>query len=203
MSLQPSYFDELYEGSPDPWGFSTRAYEARKYALTSASLPRSHYRRAFEPGCSIGVLSRMLSSRVDQLVASDPSPRALEIARRDGPLNVEFVRQFASKEWAVGEFDLVVFSELRYYFDSVDLVAFISRAFSCLEPRGHLVAVHWREDLRDYPGTRAEVHDQPKATAGLWPLAHYEDSNFLLDVFGTSAAARLEGADADSWHLRL
>src|SRR5208282_1010837 len=99
MTLPPSYFDDLYERSPDPWGFSTRSYEARKYALTMAALPRAHYRRAFEPGCSIGVLSRMIASRVDELVASDPSDRALGIARRDLPPNIDFVQQFTPSEW--------------------------------------------------------------------------------------------------------
>ena len=56
MTLQPDYFDSMYELSPDPWGFESRWYEARKYAISLAVLPAERYGDAFEPGCSIGVL---------------------------------------------------------------------------------------------------------------------------------------------------
>ena len=61
MSLQPAYFDDMYAESPDPWGFRTRWYEERKFALTMAALPRRRYRRVFEPGCSVGMLTRLLA----------------------------------------------------------------------------------------------------------------------------------------------
>ena len=72
MSPMPrAYFERLYQHNPDPWGFATRWYEARKYGLTLAALPRARYRRAFEPGCSIGVLTEMLAGRCDALLAAD------------------------------------------------------------------------------------------------------------------------------------
>ncbi len=55
MILEPAYFDQMYAASADPWGFTSRWYEKRKYALTLAMLPRERYADAFEPGCSIGV----------------------------------------------------------------------------------------------------------------------------------------------------
>ncbi len=60
---------------PDPWGFETSAYERRKYALTMSSLPRRPVPRAFEPGCSIGVLTRAARRRADAVVATDIHPR--------------------------------------------------------------------------------------------------------------------------------
>ena len=84
MSLAPSYFDNLYEISPDPWGLGSREYEARKYGLTMAALPRRHYKRVFEPGCSIGVLTRMLAERAESVVASDVSLAALECGWSSG-----------------------------------------------------------------------------------------------------------------------
>ena len=56
MTVRASYFDGMYADSPDPWGFTSRWYEGRKYAITVAMLPKARYREAFEPGCSIGVL---------------------------------------------------------------------------------------------------------------------------------------------------
>ncbi|MFE7421819.1 hypothetical protein [Rhodococcus sp. NPDC057529] len=64
--MGPSYFDAMYAASPDPWGFGDRWYEQRKYALTLAALPRPRYRRAFEPGCSIGILTAALAHRCDE-----------------------------------------------------------------------------------------------------------------------------------------
>jgi SAM-dependent methyltransferase len=196
VSLGSTYFDELYAKSNDPWGLATRAYEARKYAVTLAALPRPRYRRGFEPGCSIGVLTRMLATRVDALVAADGSAAALEAARAAGqPDNVEFVRCEVPAEWPDGTFDLLVFSELGYYFSTEDLGQFVDRVGDSLEPDGHLIAVHWRAVVPEYPGTADEVHRALAATRRFTPLAHYEDAHFLLDVFGASGSAAIAGPE--------
>ena len=50
-----------------PLGARPRWYEARKYGLTVAALPRRRYRRAFEPGCGSGLLTALLAPRVDRI----------------------------------------------------------------------------------------------------------------------------------------
>ena len=55
-------------------------YELRKYALTVASLPKAHYANAFEPGCSIGVLTELLAPRCRRLLASDMMGAPLVLA---------------------------------------------------------------------------------------------------------------------------
>ncbi len=62
-STDRQYFVDLYASDPDPWRLATSWYERRKYALTVDALPNERYRRAFEPGCSIGVLSELLAPR--------------------------------------------------------------------------------------------------------------------------------------------
>jgi hypothetical protein len=74
VTLGPEYFEDVYAASEDPWGFTTRWYEERKYSLSLAMLPRRRYGDAFEPGCSIGVLTAMLASRCDRLLSCDVSP---------------------------------------------------------------------------------------------------------------------------------
>src|SRR6202012_892716 len=59
VTLGPGYFDAMYAAAPDPWGFEERWYEQRKNAISLALLPDRRYRAAFEPGCSIGVLTAM------------------------------------------------------------------------------------------------------------------------------------------------
>src|SRR4029079_3586148 len=81
-SLAPQYFQDFYAAhGADPWGFEDRWYEQRKRELTLAALPRPRFRRALEPGCSIGVLTEQLAGRCDELVALDPVPEAVARAR--------------------------------------------------------------------------------------------------------------------------
>ena len=61
--LPDAYFDAKYADSVDPWQLEARWYERRKYAITLALLPYPRYRHAFEPGCSIGVLTEHLTRR--------------------------------------------------------------------------------------------------------------------------------------------
>ena len=80
-TLDRGHFDGLYEQSADPYGFTSRWYETRKYALSLAMLPWPRYRRAFEPGCSIGVLTAQLATRCDSLLSCDGSAAAVATAR--------------------------------------------------------------------------------------------------------------------------
>ena len=41
MILEPAYFDQMYAESADPWGFTSRWYEKRKYALTAGHAARA------------------------------------------------------------------------------------------------------------------------------------------------------------------
>ena len=77
MTLPPTYFADMYAGAEDPWGFRSRWYEQRKRDVTLAALTRPRYRRAFEPGCSIGVLTAALADRCDEVVAADVDERAV------------------------------------------------------------------------------------------------------------------------------
>ena len=75
---EPAYFDRLYAQAADPWGLGTRFYELRKRALLLAALPRAAFRRAFEPGCAIGLLTEELARRCGQVVAWDVADAAVE-----------------------------------------------------------------------------------------------------------------------------
>src|SRR5271156_2900408 len=80
-STRPEYFEQLYTADPDPFGYAISPYEKRKYAATIGGLPRARFRRAFEIGCSIGVLTRLLATRCDNLLAVDVSQASLASAR--------------------------------------------------------------------------------------------------------------------------
>lgn len=78
LSHDRRYFDSMYGADADPWGFDSRFYERRKYALTLAALPRERYVRAVEPGCSNGAFTELLAPRCDELIAFDFVEDAVE-----------------------------------------------------------------------------------------------------------------------------
>src|ERR1700733_5485139 len=75
-------FEAKYRRSVDPWNFSGSRYERDRYELTLRSLTRTRYRRAFEPACSIGVLTAALAQRCDEVQAIDIAPSAVAMARQ-------------------------------------------------------------------------------------------------------------------------
>ncbi len=91
-STSPSYFRDLYATNDDPWNFADSPYEQRKYALTVASLPREMYANAFEPGCSVGVLTEQLATRCHRLLATDmmETPLLHALSRLRTRTNVQF-----------------------------------------------------------------------------------------------------------------
>jgi SAM-dependent methyltransferase len=203
MTVTPGYFDALYAAAEDPWGFADRWYEQRKYAVTLASLPDERYATAYEPGCSIGVLSALLAGRCDQLLASDGSAAAVERAatRLAACTHVTVEQRLLPEQWPDGTFDLVLLSELLYYFATEDLALVIGSALASVNPGGTLVAVHWRHPAPDHPHTSDQVHAelaQRATAAGCVRLAGHVEDDFLLDVWvrpapdlpGHSVAAR-------------
>jgi cyclopropane fatty-acyl-phospholipid synthase-like methyltransferase len=152
QTLEPAYFDALYASDSDPWNFAVSPYEQRKYALTIKALAKPRYRSALEIGCSIGVLTRLLASRCDALLAIDAAQAALAEARRrcaDLP-SVRFEQMFVPEEWPNGVFDLILLSEVVYYLSREDVDRLAGRATRSLGPGGAVILVHWTGPT-DYP----------------------------------------------------
>ncbi|MFF5259938.1 class I SAM-dependent DNA methyltransferase [Actinomadura viridis] len=184
-SFTEEYFDRRYARAPDPWGLASRWYERRKYAVTLASLPRERYRDCFEPGCSIGELTRLLAPRCDRLLAVDFADDAVRQARAAvrGLDHVEVRRAELPAQLPGGPFDLIVVSEILYYLSRDDLGLTLDGLAGALAPGGDLVAVHCRApDLRHgYDGYN--VHLAIEAREELERLVHHADEEFVLDVF--------------------
>ena len=112
----------MYSESADPWQLQSRWYERRKYAITLALLPYARYRHAFEPGCSIGVLTELLARRCDRVTATDVSVVALDVTHRrlvDAGCRerVTLLQASLDEPWPLTGCDLVVLSEVCYYLD--------------------------------------------------------------------------------------
>jgi SAM-dependent methyltransferase len=191
QSLDPSYFEALYAADPDPWKFATSDYEAQKYAATIAALPQRRYRSAFEIGGSIGVLTAQLAPYCEALLSIDVSPRAQAqaIERCQSLPQVHFQIMQFPRQYPEAQFDLIVLSEVGYYWSLDDLKAAQSRIVDCLEPGGHLLLVHWRPVSPGYPLLGDQVHDAFLELSPT-PLRHIlaqPDPYYRLDLFQKSS----------------
>ncbi|MPY67344.1 methyltransferase [Deinococcus sp. SDU3-2] len=187
-TLDDGYFEDVYRANADPWNFETSEYEHAKYARTLTALPRERYARALEVGCSIGVLTGLLAGRADALLSVDVSEQALARARERnrGRQGVTFERRRLPEEAPDGPFDLIVLSEVGYYFSTADLEAVLDALTGRLAPGGDLVLVHWTPFVPDYPQTGDAVHEAALRRTPA-PLTHRHGERherYRLDVLG-------------------
>jgi SAM-dependent methyltransferase len=195
------HFDGLYQHSEDPYGFATRWYERRKYAVTLAMLPWARYRQAFEPGCSIGVLTAQLAPRCDHLLSCDGAAAAVAAAqaRTASFPQVTVEQRRLPQDWPkeAEPFDLIVLSELLYYFSDEDLAPIIDAAVATLAPGGTLLAVHWRRPVAFHPRTGDEAHAALAARPELTLQADHREPDFLAQVYLRAGADAGWVADAE------
>ncbi|MGB3202335.1 MAG: class I SAM-dependent methyltransferase [Nodosilinea sp.] len=187
QSLTADFFDQLYQADPDPWGFETSDYEAAKYAATLAALPRPRYRSAFEIGGSIGVLTEQLAHRCDALLSVDLSAPAQARARQRCQHLPQVTLQLMNvpQEYPGDQFDLVLLSEVGYYWCWADLHQAQQKIYQSLRPGGHLLLVHWLHEAPSYPLRGDEVHDafQTFAESRLTRLIGQRTTDYRLDLY--------------------
>lgn len=184
----------MYAQAADPWQLQNRWYERRKYAITMAMLPYERYRSAFEPGCSVGVLTEALARRCDHVTSTDVSVAALDAANarlhsaglRD---RVTLMRGSIDQPWPPGPFDLVMLSEVCYYLQPETLRTVLDHEVPRLTAAATVVAAHWRHRVEEYPMSGDRANEIIAATAGLHHLGRYQDPDVVIDVFDRSGAA--------------
>lgn len=180
--LAEDYFDEVYSAGSDPWGFETRAYEARKRAVTLASLPDESYATGLEIGCSIGTLTEGLAQRVDDLLALDISQAAVDSARARVGDSARVERADVLTDFPPGTFELIVLSEVGYYFSAAELERVLDAVEAALDDDGTVLACHWRHPVDDYPLSGDQVHEAIRRR-GLPALVAHVEEDFVLEVF--------------------
>lgn len=188
-SLNADYFDDVYRANEDPWNFTTSPYERDKYQDTINALSRERYANGFEIGTSIGILSAQLAKRCDRLLTVDASELPLKQAReRLNDMPHVRVEQMRVPDTFPNElFDLIVVSEVAYYWSMDDLRKAQRLMVEHLQPGGQLLLVHWTPKVHDYPLTGDEVHEEFLAIArDGQPLRHvhgHRAEQYRLDLF--------------------
>ncbi|WP_122465276.1 class I SAM-dependent DNA methyltransferase [Brevundimonas lutea] len=160
-SLPRRYFEDIFEGDTDPWGLASRDYERRKFDRSLSALAGRRYERGLEVGCAGGVLTERLATTCSSLVAVDISARAIgRAAERLAPLgNVRLERMDFPGTRPVGAFDLMVLSEVAYYWSDGDLDRCAAFVRESLERGGDLLLVHYTGPT-DYPQTADGATDR-------------------------------------------
>src|ERR1700761_616569 len=130
------FFEARYRATPDPWRFASSGYELDRYEATLNALPLAHYGKAYEPGCSIGVLTAHLALRVGHLIACDIAKSAVARAKERcrAFTHVEIQQRDAADAPPAGPFDLIVFSEIGYYFTPDRLRTIVGQLSDQLAP---------------------------------------------------------------------
>jgi len=165
-TLDSAYFEDIFASDEDPWQLGSSPYEAAKFEHSVGVLSDRHYLAGFEIGCAQGDLTQKLAPLCDGLLAIDVSATALTRAARrcESLLQVKFVEMgFPNVTPDQDRFDLIVLSEVAYYWDTGDLgraACFLNRL---MLPGGRILLVHWTGDT-DYP----QSGDQ--AVEALWDL---------------------------------
>lgn len=187
-SLPPAYFEAVYQANADPWHFETSPYEHAKYAATLAALSQAQYKRVFEIGCSLGVLTAQLAPHCGSLLAVDVAEAALAKARARcaGLPQVDIRRMQVPEEFPEGPFDLILVSEVGYYWSWSALEQAAAAILTALPVGGQLLLVHWTPQVHDYPLMGDQVHDyflQRTEAHGPWRhLLAQRQETYRLDL---------------------
>ena len=132
-AVAKTHLHALYAAGDDPWDFRTSAYEQQKFNATVAALARQNYASGLEIGCGNGELARHIAPRCASYTGVDAVGKALHAARRAVPKG-RFVHAFFPCELPGGPHDLIILSEVLYFFDRPSILML-----------GQQITRRWRE----------------------------------------------------------
>lgn len=148
------YFNWRYR-SPDPYKVSASDYEREKMERVMAALGfEKRFGSILEIGCGEGNMTARLASISGRTLATDISDMAVRRTRETTSsfLNVETQRLDLLSDEPPGQFDLVVASEVLYYFDKDQLPTVLERITSCVKKGGSVALIHARALADDDAG---------------------------------------------------
>ncbi len=178
-----AFFEAQYQASRDPWHFASSPYELHRYRATLDALSHVTYRCAYEPGCSVGVLTAALAQRCERVIACDIAHGAVVCAqaRCRHLANVDISQRDAADGPPPGSFDLMLFSEIGYYFSAARLTAICARMAHQLDPGGEFIAVHWLGRSADHVLHGDVVHELLAESLPLKWLSGSRHAGFRID----------------------
>ena len=180
-----TFFEAKYRAKADPWDFAHSPYELARYDAVMAAVSGRRYRRTFEPGCAVGVLTERLAAISDSVQACDFSETAVGRARArcaDLP-NVTITCGALAMDTSFRGFDLIVVSEIGYYFKLPTWIEMASRFAASMDPGATLLASHWLGQSKDHRISGDAVHEALRASPLLRVTHEERHEAFRLDRF--------------------
>lgn len=199
--VTPEQFEQRYRRETDPWDYESSPYERAKYEATLDAAGPGPFASALELGCSIGVFTELLAPRCQKLLALDGSETALararaRLANSRAAERVSFEHRILPDGLPAGPFDLVVCSEVLYYWSEPLVLQAADRLAGALaeaaaagtrHPR--LVAVHWRRPGPERPLTAERVHALLGSHRSLEPVLDASTEEYLLHAYEPAAVS--------------
>ncbi|WP_087724502.1 class I SAM-dependent methyltransferase [Pandoraea sp. PE-S2T-3] len=183
-------FESMYRDDLDPWSAGISWYERRKRTMLMASLPHEGYHHALELGCGTGHATRLLALRCATVRAVDISPTAIaecsRVLAQDGTSNVQLEGLCLPDAWPSmtdESVDLVIVSELSYYFSDKDLETFVTRCLQSLAIDGDWVMCHCKTIFHDRQQTTEQIRRSMERLVGIERIVTHDDAGFGLDVW--------------------
>lgn len=189
MTPTATDFHAIFD-NPDPWGFESLWYEARKRDVVLAALPEARYGSGFEAGCATGMLTERLAARCDHLLAVDLVPRAVTCTRERVArhAHVEVATANLPTDWPTERrFDLVVLSEIGYFFAPDAWHETAQRAADALTDAGVILACHWLRPFAERTQSTRHLHAAIARQPGLHRHVRHLEPDFLLEVWSRNA----------------
>jgi predicted TPR repeat methyltransferase len=153
-TVPADHFESLYTKKTDPWDYKTSSFEAYKRSKTVGVLNGRAFNKGLELGCSIGVLTAELAAHCQSLIGVDGSQTACDLARtalKNYP-NVRIIQARFPEDVrvleALGQLDLLILSEVLYFFSANDMQALASYVRTSLIAGGQCIVVNFDGDTQ-------------------------------------------------------
>ncbi|QEE85523.1 methyltransferase domain-containing protein [Acetobacter oryzoeni] len=145
---KPDIFEDIFQLNADPWDFENSLYEQQKLEKVLQCLPASPIFFAVELGCAIGVSTLALAKYCKRIVGIDASETALAIAQQRcvQQKHISFIKAFLPQAYPASEVsgcDLVLISEVLYFFSPADIQCLAESVTKSLKPEGNILIVNW------------------------------------------------------------
>ena len=182
------FFEAKYRAAKDadPWNFASSAYEQQRYDAIIHALSGRRYRRAFEPACSVGVLTTRLATLCDQVSACDFSETAVAAAqaRCVHLSNVTVCCRALTADETWSDYDLITLCEIGYYFSADAWRHLVDRMVDAMQPGTVLLASHWLGTSVDHVQSGSVVHQalqHPLLAQSLHQRHEHRNGGFVLE----------------------
>ncbi len=164
-----SYWDAFYGGADrDPFGLDRLPEERAKFEAALQLCGPGPFQRALEIGCSVGTFTELLAPRCGSLLATDISSQAAATARKRlvGIDHVRIDARDVTVDFPEGTFDLIVASDVLYYWTPEENLRVLRAVEAALRPGGAFVLLHYAPRMGSLLNG-SEVHDLITAETAL------------------------------------